>query len=190
MQAKVMFVGESPTPVAQTLGRPFPPLEGIDDAGGILHSWFDYLGLDRSEVYVTNVVKCPRRRDRAVERMGLARKHPLLYRLDSPSDEQFGACARWLSDEIRQVAPKLLVTLGGVAQKRFTSRELPGDEASFFRVWDSYPGRGQCKEHRGITYFTLDHPSSAAAGGRIDGNTPNWFIARLDQLRRLLEERR
>ena len=168
--AKVMFVGQSPTPTAQAKGRPFPPFEATDDAGGILNSWLDYLGLDRSEVYVTNVVKCPRQQ------------------LNSPSDEQFSACARWLSDELRLVTPKLLVLLGGVAQKRFTSRELPGDEDSFLRVWDRYPGRGHCKEHRGITYFTLDHPSSAAAGGRIDSNTPSWFLARLDQLRRLLAE--
>lgn len=113
--ARVMFVGESPTLFAQTVGMPFPPSEETDDAGGILHSWFVYIGLDRSEVYVTNVVKCPRRQDNAVERMGLARKYPALNPLNSPSDEQFRACAPWLLDELRQVSPKLVVILGGVA---------------------------------------------------------------------------
>ena len=134
--AKVMIVGEAPTSSAQAIGRPFPPLLGA--AGDTLESWLDYLHLHREDVYVTNVVKCPRR-----------------GRAESSSfDVQARVCTQWLDREIGEVAPRLVIALGSIAQKRF-SGGLPGREYSmFYKIWGRYPSAGQCKERHGIIYFT------------------------------------
>ena len=120
-----MFVGEAPTSLAQFEDRPFPPRTGT--AGGILQSWLDYLHLNRDEVYLTNVVKCPVKR----------------RVLNSTFDQQVRVCTQWLDQEINETRSKLIVALGEIARKRF-SNGLPGRNYSVYSdVWEKYPSAGK-----------------------------------------------
>jgi len=168
--AKVMFVGEAPTSSAQRVGIPFPPQLGT--AGATLQSWLHYLNLKREEVYITNVVKCPR----------------IGHVEGSSFENQVRVCVQWLDHEIREVAPKLIIALGGIAQKRFSSRELQGWQYSTFSdVWDRYPGAGQRKVHNGIIYFSCLHPSWAGVTLGKQPAKDKLILGYLDELHQILD---
>ena len=167
--ADVMFVGEAPTSSAQTQGRPFP--DDIGSAGHYLQSWFNYLGLNRDEIYVTNVIKCPKRRG-----------------VKAPTfDAQANACWRWLDAEILRVKPKLVVALGETAQKRFCG-QLPGSHDSVYgRIWDRYPSAGSRKVRSGITFYSCLHPSWL--NGPLGRNPvkDEVILRYLDEIRQILD---
>jgi DNA polymerase len=87
-----MLVGEAPGRVEDDTGRPF-----VGPAGRLLSALLESIGLPRSRVYITNVVKCrpPNNRE--------------------PSDEELRACAGYLLEQIRIVRPRTIVLLGRVA---------------------------------------------------------------------------
>jgi len=92
--ARVMLIGEAPGATEDELGRPF-----VGAAGKLLTSILEEVGLPRSSVYITNVVKCrpPNNRE--------------------PADEEIEACKGYLIAQIRLLKPKLIVLLGNVAGK-------------------------------------------------------------------------
>ncbi len=65
-EAGVMVVGEAPGRMEDKLGRPF-----VGPAGKLLDSLLELAGLSRSEVYITNVVKCRPPGNRTLERRKL-----------------------------------------------------------------------------------------------------------------------
>ncbi|MCG3108546.1 Type-4 uracil-DNA glycosylase [Metallosphaera sp. J1] len=86
----VVFVGEAPGAREDETGRPF-----VGSAGQLLNDLIrKYLGRDRSQVYITNVVKCrpPNNRD--------------------PEKEEIEACSPYLVAQIKLIKPKVIVTLG------------------------------------------------------------------------------
>ena len=91
LEAKVIVVGESPTREEAEAGRPF-----VGHAGGRLRKVLDRLGLSRSEVYLTNAVKCV-----------LGRK---------PADSEIRNCRPWLMREMALVGKgKPVVGMGKMA---------------------------------------------------------------------------
>jgi DNA polymerase len=82
-------------------GRPF-----VGPAGKLLDKALAEAGVDRKEVYVTNVVKhfswFPR---------GKRRMHK------TPTQQQVAACLDWLRQELRLVKPRIVVCLGATAAK-------------------------------------------------------------------------
>ncbi len=100
-KARVVFIGEQPGDKEDRAGRPF-----VGPAGRELDRALDEVGIDRAEVYVTNVVK-----HFAFEERGKRRMHR------TPKRFEIEACKPWLEEELRQVDPEALVLLGATAAK-------------------------------------------------------------------------
>ena len=100
-KSKVMFVGEQPGDREDIEGKPF-----VGPAGRMLDRALVEAGIDRSEVYVTNVVKHFKYTMR-----GKRRIHQRPERLE------IDACHPWLEAELGQVKPQVLVCLGATAAK-------------------------------------------------------------------------
>jgi uracil-DNA glycosylase len=106
----VMLVGEQPGDREDVEGRPF-----VGPAGRLLDGALEEAGIDRRQVYVTNVVKhfkwtpAPR---------GKRRIHK------KPNSEEIGACRPWLQTEIELVRPQVLVCLGATAAQALLGRDF------------------------------------------------------------------
>lgn len=87
--AKIMFVGEAPGVQEDRTGHPF-----CGKAGEILDILLKSIGLKRSEVYITNVLKCrpPENRD--------------------PKKEEIESCSPFLERQIEIIKPKIICALG------------------------------------------------------------------------------
>jgi DNA polymerase len=99
VRSRVMLVGEQPGDQEDLKGRPF-----VGPAGQLLDWALEKAGIDRSQAYVTNVVKhfkwVPR---------GKRRIH------SKPSSMEIRACLPWLEAELEVVQPEALVLLGATA---------------------------------------------------------------------------
>ena len=100
-KSRVMFVGEQPGDKEDLAGRPF-----VGPAGRELDRALEEVAIDRSDVYVTNVVK-----HFAFEERGKRRMHR------TPKRFEIDACRPWLDEELRVVDPEALVLLGATAAK-------------------------------------------------------------------------
>ena len=107
-RARVMFVGEQPGDSEDIEGRPF-----VGPAGRILDSSLEKAGIDRSEVYVTNVVKHFKWEPR-----GKRRIH------EKPNAVEISACRPWLDAELAVVRPEVLVCLGATASQALLGRSF------------------------------------------------------------------
>lgn len=95
--ARIMFIGEAPGFNEDQQGRPF-----VGQAGKLLEKTLkDTLNMDRSEVYITNIVKFrpPDNRD--------------------PFPNEIEACAGWLDKQIAIIQPKIIATLGRFSMAKF-----------------------------------------------------------------------
>jgi uracil-DNA glycosylase len=104
--ARIVMVGEQPGDKEDLAGKPF-----VGPAGGILDRAIDEAGLDRDEIYVTNVVK----HFRFVLR-GKKRIHK------KPDMEHIRACSPWLEAELARIGPEVLVLLGATAAQAMLGR--------------------------------------------------------------------
>jgi len=100
---EVVFVGEGPGFNEDHEGRPF-----IGRAGDLLVKLLASLGWQRSDVFITNVVKCrpPENRD--------------------PLPDEIAACSSYLTRQLEILDPAVVVTLGRFSMARF----LPGARIS------------------------------------------------------------
>jgi DNA polymerase len=103
-----MLVGEQPGDREDVLGRPF-----VGPAGRLLDSSLEKAGIDRSHVYVTNVVKHFKWEPR-----GKRRIH------QKPNALEVAACRPWLDAEISVVKPRVLVCLGATAARALLGRSF------------------------------------------------------------------
>jgi uracil-DNA glycosylase len=97
--ARVMLVGEQPGDAEDEAGLPF-----VGPAGKLLDRALEDAGIDRSQAYVTNVVKHFK-----WEARGKRRIH------SKPSGAEIRACKPWLEAELQVVEPEALVLLGATA---------------------------------------------------------------------------
>lgn len=95
----VMFIGEQPGNEEDLTGKPF-----VGPAGRLFNDALDAAGIDRSQTYVTNVVKHFKWEPR-----GKRRIHK------KPNAPEISACRPWLEAEIAVVKPKVIVALGATA---------------------------------------------------------------------------
>lgn len=93
-EAEIMLVGEGPGEQEDLVGKPF-----VGRAGQLLDRMLAAIGLDRSKVYIANMVpwRPPGNRD--------------------PTPEEMAQCTPFLLRQVELVAPKFLVTLGNVPTK-------------------------------------------------------------------------
>ncbi|UCC69689.1 MAG: uracil-DNA glycosylase [Armatimonadota bacterium] len=132
-EASLMFVGEAPGGDEDQQGRPF-----VGPAGRLLTHLLKTIGLDRRQVFITNVVKCrpPGNRD--------------------PSPEEIAACNEYLLTQIALITPKVLCTLG-----RFAGQTLIDKRLSISRE------HGKPRRVSGILYLPLYHPAAALHQARL-----------------------
>src|SRR5437763_15353293 len=97
--ASLMLVGEQPGDREDTQGHPF-----VGPAGRVLDRGLEQAGISPDDVYITNVVKHFRYKQR-----GKRRIH------QKPDRWQVAACFPWLEAELEVVHPEALVLLGATA---------------------------------------------------------------------------
>jgi uracil-DNA glycosylase len=129
--ADLMFVGEAPGAAEDQQGLPF-----VGRAGKLLDELLLEVGIERSDVFITNVICCrpPGNRD--------------------PLPEEIDACKPYLYRKIELIEPKVVCTLGNFATKLLT-----GNPTGITRVH----GRPQERElgGRGVLLFPIFHPAAA-----------------------------
>ena len=125
-ESGILFLGEAPGYNEDVQGRPF-----VGAAGHLLDQLLAGIGLDRSKVFITNVVRHrpPENRD--------------------PLPEEVAACHVWFERHLAVLKPKVVVTLGRHAMYKF----FPGESIS--RV------HGHARKKDGITIFPVFHPAAA-----------------------------
>jgi len=96
MNADIMFVGEAPGKAEDIQGKPF-----VGAAGKFLDELLAEIDLKRSDIFITNIVKCrpPNNRD--------------------PQDNEISVCWPYLEEQVKLIKPKLIITLGRYAMNRF-----------------------------------------------------------------------
>jgi len=94
IDAEIMFIGEAPGKNEDEQGKPF-----VGKAGQFLNDVLKENGIERGDVYITNVVKCrpPNNRD--------------------PLPDEIEACSPYLEKQIEIIKPKIIVTLGRFSTK-------------------------------------------------------------------------
>jgi uracil-DNA glycosylase len=100
-KARIMLVGEMPGDREDQEGRPF-----VGPAGRELDRALEAAGIERGDLYVTNVVKHFK-----FEERGKRRIH------QTPRKGEIDACSPWLDTEIKLIRPVGLVALGATAAK-------------------------------------------------------------------------
>ncbi|RLV50345.1 uracil-DNA glycosylase [Nocardioides mangrovicus] len=101
-RARLMLVGEQPGDQEDQQGKPF-----VGPAGHLLVDAVEQAGLQRQDLYITNVVK----HFRWSELRGKRRIH------QNPTRAHVAACGPWLMGELDVVRPEGVVLLGGTAGK-------------------------------------------------------------------------
>lgn len=107
-RAHVMMVGEQPGDKEDLQGRPF-----VGPAGAVLDKALAAAGINRNDVYVTNIVKHFKWEPR-----GKRRLHK------KPNITEISACRPWLEAEIRVVKPQVVVLLGATAAQGILGRDF------------------------------------------------------------------
>lgn len=123
--ARLLFVGEGPGADEDRQGEPF-----VGRAGRKLNEMIRAIGLERSQVYIANVVKCRPPDNR------------------TPEPDEVATCAPFLFRQIEAIRPKVIVTLGAPA-----ARTLLGTREGITKI------RGRWGEFRGIPVMPTFHPA-------------------------------
>ncbi|HKI50596.1 MAG TPA: uracil-DNA glycosylase [Geothermobacteraceae bacterium] len=124
-RARLVFVGEAPGRDEDEQGEPF-----VGEAGKLLDRIILAMGMQRSDVYICNVIKCrpPRNRD--------------------PKPEEIAACEPFLKRQLKALQPEVIVTLG-----KFAGQALLRSETPISRL------RGSWHEYQGIPLMPTFHPA-------------------------------
>jgi len=125
-EAKIMFIGEGPGFREDQQGRPF-----VGPAGQLLEQLLASIGMTRSQVYITNLVKCrpPNNRD--------------------PLPAEVAACSKYLDRQIQMINPKVIATLGRHSLAKF----LPGTTIG--------KTHGKAVRMDGFLLYPMYHPAAA-----------------------------
>jgi DNA polymerase len=124
-EASLLFVGEGPGADEDRQGEPF-----VGRAGQKLNEMIRAIGLERSEVYIANVVKCRPPENR------------------TPEPDEVETCSPFLFRQIEAIAPRVIVALGSPAAKT-----LLGTREGITKI------RGTWGEFRGIPVMPTFHPA-------------------------------
>lgn len=125
--ARIMLIGEGPGFQEDRRGRPF-----VGPAGQLLTELLAQAGLQRDEVFITNIVKCrpPNNRE--------------------PQPDEIAACRDYLDAQIAVINPRIICTLG-----RPALQTLVDPQASIGRE------HGKPRQVGGMLFVPLYHPAAA-----------------------------
>ncbi len=122
---KLMIIGEGPGEDEDKTGQPF-----VGRAGQLLTKILNAAGINRNDIFITNIVKCRPPNNRV------------------PSQDEMLKCGEFLEAQILLIRPKILVALGNTALKYFFK-----SNGGITKL------RGQWLNWRGIPLFPMFHPS-------------------------------
>jgi DNA polymerase len=130
--ARLMFVGEAPGREEDEQGIPF-----VGAAGQLLTKIIEAMGTTRDEVFIVNTVGCrpPGNRD--------------------PEPDEVAACRPFLQEQIRLVAPRVIVTLGA-----FATQAVLRTEEAITRL------RGRWQDAHGARVMPTYHPAYLLRSGK------------------------
>ena len=122
----VLLVGEGPGEQEDLQGEPF-----VGKAGQLLDDMMELIDLDRSKVYIANMVKCrpPRNRD--------------------PLNMEIEACRPWLEGQLALLQPKIIICLGRIAAMNLIKPD--------FRITKEH---GVWYDRHGCKIMAIYHPSA------------------------------
>ena len=152
-QADILFIGEGPGEQEDLQGEPF-----VGPAGKLLDLMLSLIDLDRSKVYIANIVKCrpPQNRD--------------------PLPEEWEACMPWLREQFRLLRPKIVVCLGRIAAQRMIRND--------FSVTKEH---GTFIEKNGILFMGTFHPAALLRQPQNKPEAFGDFVALRDKIHEVCE---
>ena len=126
VDAEILLIGEGPGQHEDEQGIPF-----VGKAGQLLDDMLEIIGLDRTKVYIANVVKCrpPQNRD--------------------PLNVEQDACIGWLRRQTALLRPKIIVCLGRIAAKAIIKED--------FKITSEH---GQWFSRGGVQMTAIYHPAA------------------------------
>lgn len=124
----IVFVGEGPGKNEDLQGKPF-----VGRGGKLLDELLQSAGLERNQVYITNIVKCRPPKNR------------------KPKPDEIGICtSNYLENQLDILKPKIITTLGATALEYFTGEK---------KMWANH-GRISYSRKSGIPILPTYHPAS------------------------------
>lgn len=134
-KSDIMFIGEAPGYYEDLKGKAF-----IGNAGKIFDQLLEIVQLKRSQIYITNILKC----------------HP--PKNQDPTPDSIKHCIKYLFLQLKKIKPKIIVTLGKYATKELFSRiNIP-----FTRISDMHGSLFKIKASYGaVKVVAMYHPSAA-----------------------------
>lgn len=152
--ADILFIGEGPGEQEDLLGEPF-----VGPAGKLLDDMLSIIDLNRSNVYIANIVKCrpPHNRD--------------------PFPEEQEACMNYLRAQFMLIKPKIIVCLGRIAARRIMREDFTFSK-----------DRGSWKCINGIWTTALYHPAALLRDPSKRPETFSDLLSIRDKLREVHAE--
>ena len=123
--AELMFVGEAPGRDEDEQGLAF-----VGRAGQLLTKIIEAIGRKREDVFIANVLKCRPPNNR------------------NPEPDEVASCRPFLDEQVRLIAPRVIVTLG-----TFAAQALLGTDESIGRL------RGRWQTAKGVRVMPTFHPA-------------------------------
>lgn len=153
--ARLVLVGEAPGEDEDESGRPF-----VGRAGQLLDKVLASVGIDRGDVYITNIVKFRPPGNR------------------NPRPEEVAASEWVLLEQLRIIRPQIVAPLGNVPTQYFL-RTTDGISRT----------RGKWYDWHGIRLFPLFHPAYLLRNPSRERGAPKWITWNdMKELKRVLDD--
>lgn len=151
--AEVMFIGEGPGEQEDLKGEPF-----VGRAGQLLDKMLLAVGLDRTKIYIANMVKCrpPQNRD--------------------PLPEEQDRCIKWLRGQVKLMRPKIIVCLGRISGMRLIKPDL--------KITREH---GQWIDRGGIAMMATLHPAALLRNPGQKPEAFKDYLSLRDKIREVCE---
>lgn len=142
LNSPAVFVGEAPGRREDEQGRPF-----VGSAGRFLDAMLGHAGLERGDVYITNVVKCRPPKNRR------------------PRADEMLECAAYLGEQLSIIRPRILAPMGNSSASHFL-KMFGLERASIGKV------HGKAFEVQAswgpVVIFPLYHPAAVLYNRRLE----------------------
>jgi uracil-DNA glycosylase len=150
VSARVIFIGEAPGKSEDEKGKPF-----VGAAGRILNIAMEKAGIKRSEVFITNAVKC-RPPDNRV-----------------PEADELASCRPYLERQISRISPKVICILGSTAYSSILGgKSITAD-------------RGKIIKRNAQKYFLTVHPAAAIYNKSLRAKLENDLFKLSEEIKRI-----
>lgn len=163
IDAQLMFVGEAPGADEDARGEPF-----VGRAGELLTKMIQAMGLQRSEVYIANILKC--RPDTPGQASGNRK----------PTTDEMATCIPFLHEQIDLIRPRVIVALGVTAVEG-----LLGKTAGIMKL------RGEWKTYRDTPLMPTFHPAFLLRNQSMSEKRKVWedLLAVMEKLEMPISEK-